>query len=730
MRPIKKGSTDQSTIIRIVDSNDGTPETGVDYNTSGIDLWYRREGSTKTSITEAALAALDSAHSDGGIEHIGNGYYRLDLPDAAVASGANGVMIGGGVTGMVVIGSYHPLVDYDPQDSVRMGMTALPNAAADAAGGLPISDAGGLDLDTKLANTNEVTAARMGALTDWINGGRLDLLLDAIKAVTDNMPNSGALTDIDTGVNNLETRLTAARAGYLDKLNVTGDLAHSNAAATYKADVSGLATLTVVNAIKAITDNLPNSGALTTITAYVDTLEDTLANATHGLAALKILIDTIDNFVDNEVAAIKDVTDKLDDTMEDDGGTYRFTTNALEQAPSGTGGDASESNQTTIINHLTDIKGGTFSGPTDSLEAIRDRGDSAWVTGGGGSLTQLLNVQPVLPFSIDLANTATVRLGLVLVNALDDLPSAAEITPGTITIDRKAIGGTSWTNVVNAAAMSEQAGMVYYDEVFDSSTGYAEGDSIRVTFKSISITADTNTHEVCDANGITFQTSIRQTMRGTDSAYTGTPPTVEEIQAEMEENGLSVLDTIRDDLDNATDGLGALKVLIDEITTQGDTNEGKLDIIASYIDTETTTIINHLVDVKGTGFVKDTHSLPQCLTASGFSTHSADDVKTAMEAAGSYLALIKAVTDALDNPTVAEIADAVLDEVLADLADNSLNAGQDITPRKAIRALFNRFFREVTQTASAQVVKNDASSQIATMAVSDDGTTQTKGIAT
>ena len=65
--------------------------------------------------------------------------------------------------------------------------TALPAAAADAAGGLPISDAGGLDLDTKLANTNEVTAARMGALTDLIDGGRLDLLIDAIKAKTDSL---------------------------------------------------------------------------------------------------------------------------------------------------------------------------------------------------------------------------------------------------------------------------------------------------------------------------------------------------------------------------------------------------------------------------------------------------------------------------------------------------------------------------------------------------------------
>lgn len=35
---------------------------------------------------------------------------------------------------------------------------------------------------------------------------------------------------------------------------------------------------------------------------------------------------------------------------------------------------------TTLETHLTDIKGATFSGATDSLEAIRDRGDAAWIT--------------------------------------------------------------------------------------------------------------------------------------------------------------------------------------------------------------------------------------------------------------------------------------------------------------------------------------------------------------
>jgi hypothetical protein len=35
-----------------------------------------------------------------------------------------------------------------------------------------------------------------------------------------------------------------------------------------------------------------------------------------------------------------------------------------------------------IITHLTEIKGATFSGASDSLEEIRDRGDAAWITGG------------------------------------------------------------------------------------------------------------------------------------------------------------------------------------------------------------------------------------------------------------------------------------------------------------------------------------------------------------
>lgn len=173
----------------------------------------------------------------------------------------------------------------------------------------------------------------------------------------------------------------------------------------------------------------------------------------------------------------------------------------------------------TYLDQIMDDGTATFDRTTDSLQAIRDRGDAAWTTGGGGSITDILNVIPLIPNSIDLASTATYRIGLMLTNALDDLPGTAEIDPGTVSIDRKAVGGTSWSAVVTDAACSESAGLVYYDEVFDSGTGYAAGDSIRVTFKGQKITVSANDYEVTDATGRIFYTHIRETMRGTDNAF-------------------------------------------------------------------------------------------------------------------------------------------------------------------------------------------------------------------
>lgn len=301
-RQIKAGSTDQSVTLRIVDSTTGAPETGVLFNTTGMDLWYRREGAAKVSITEATLASLSAAHSDGGFLEIGDGWYRLDLPDAAVASGVAGVQVGGTVTGMVVFAPYIELVAYNPYDAVRLGLTALPNADADAAGGLPISDAGGLDLDAKLANTNEITAARMGALTDWIDGGRLDLILDIIAAdTTTDIPaliaTAQADLDIITGADGVN--LLSGTQASIDAIEVD----------------TGTTLDGKLNVIDAIVDAiLVDTG--TTIPALIAALQnlssaEAQAACAAALTAHDIATETKQDVIDNVVDAIKAKTDQL-----------------------------------------------------------------------------------------------------------------------------------------------------------------------------------------------------------------------------------------------------------------------------------------------------------------------------------------------------------------------------------------------------------------------------------
>jgi len=106
---ITPGAESQSVVIHIMDSATGLPEQAVEHNTDGISLWYWRPGSTITAITPAALATLDAAYSSGGIEHIDDGDYRLDIPNAAVAAGVPWVAVGGTLTDMIVVGTVIPL---------------------------------------------------------------------------------------------------------------------------------------------------------------------------------------------------------------------------------------------------------------------------------------------------------------------------------------------------------------------------------------------------------------------------------------------------------------------------------------------------------------------------------------------------------------------------------------------------------------------------------------------
>ena len=407
---IVKASTDVTQYVFIQDSSSttGAGLTGLAYNTASLVCYYVRPLAAAAVLT-LATQTVTGAHSDGGFVEIDAtnmpGVYRLDLSDAVCATGVNSVLVMlKGATNMAPVVLEIQLTSVNLNDAVRAGMTALPNAAADAAGGLAISDAGGLDLDTKLANTNEITVARMGALTDWIDAGRLDAILDAILVDTGTTLD-GKIDTIDGIVDTIlvdtnELQVDWTNAGRLDNIldTIAADVVNidgaamrgtdganttvpdaAGTAATLHGTTDGLITTidTVVDAIKLVTDNLPNSGALTGISGAITALNDLSAaevNAEVDTALSDIHLDHL-LAVDYDPAVKPGVaTALLNELVESDVGVSRFTTNALEQAPSGTGGDASAANQTTIINHLLDIKDGAdgdFSDTADTLHDLR-----------------------------------------------------------------------------------------------------------------------------------------------------------------------------------------------------------------------------------------------------------------------------------------------------------------------------------------------------------------------
>ncbi len=93
---IKAGTTSVSMLVKIVDGTTGLGITGL--AAAGVTAAsYWRQGGLRTAITLSDLAAVNSAYSSGGWKEVDAtnmlGIYRLDLPDAALATGADWVAI-------------------------------------------------------------------------------------------------------------------------------------------------------------------------------------------------------------------------------------------------------------------------------------------------------------------------------------------------------------------------------------------------------------------------------------------------------------------------------------------------------------------------------------------------------------------------------------------------------------------------------------------------------------
>lgn len=370
-------------IMPLLDDTDfKSREEAVAYNAAGLELiWHfvTTAGATSaTVVTPTTGGNYDWAHQDGGL-------YTIEIPASGGASINNdtegfgwftGVATGvlpwrGPVIGFRAAGLNNALIDSAYSTTRGLAGTALPDAAADAAGGLPISDAGGLDLDAQIGTDIDAilvdTGTTLQGELDGIQADTEDLQtqigvagagLTAVpwnaawdaevqSEATDalNAYDPPTKAELDSAVAPLATAAALATVdGIVDDILVDTGTTLQGELDGIQADTEDLQTqigvagagLTAVP-WNAAWDAEVQSEAADALNAYdpptnTEMEARTLVAANYATAAA---LTAVDDYVDTEVAAIKAVTDKLDTALELDGAVYRYTTNALEQAPSG-----------------------------------------------------------------------------------------------------------------------------------------------------------------------------------------------------------------------------------------------------------------------------------------------------------------------------------------------------------------------------------------------------------
>lgn len=163
-------------------------------------------------------------------------------------------------------------------------------------------------LDTEiaaiLADTNELQ-------TDWVDGGRLDLLLDAVKAKTDGLPSdpadasvvAGLIAAVDAKIDTIDNFLDTEVAAILADTNELQtdwvDGGRLDLILDARASQASVDTVdTVVDAIKAKTDALPTDPAdQSLIIAATDAITAAIA-ALNDLSAAEVMASTIEGSLD------------------------------------------------------------------------------------------------------------------------------------------------------------------------------------------------------------------------------------------------------------------------------------------------------------------------------------------------------------------------------------------------------------------------------------------------
>lgn len=380
MEDILISTTDRTILVWIADpaATDGGGKTGLAH--TDITVSYTRVETdndvVNSDVTSSlnALTNLTDAHNDWGWKEVSSslapGLYRLDLADAVFNSGAWYAVVQ--VTITTSLASPTPkafrLVSRNDLDGVRLGLTALPNAAAEASGGL---------------------------YTRGTGAGQI------------NQPGNGL---VDVNVENWNTTAVPAEhtAGY--------------PIVTIK-DGTGTGEINT------------NGGAIALVDLVTTTTTVTNLHANAATAAELAKVPKSDSNVTWNATALASIQSEVDDAL------VAQRLDELLNADSDIDGAAPPTVGSVFHELMTKTTGSfTYDQTTDALEAIRDRGDAAWITATGFSThtaadvwtsgTRTLTAIDEDSTTLDLDATIRAAVGLAAANLdtqLGDLPTNAEL---------------------------------------------------------------------------------------------------------------------------------------------------------------------------------------------------------------------------------------------------------------------------------------------------------------
>lgn len=319
---LKVASTSRLVRIFIQDSSqtDGRGLTGLVFGSPGLTAYYIKDG--QASATQITLITMTvGTWVSGGFKEVDAtnlpGIYELGLPDAAISTGKNVLVMLKGGTNMVVVPLEIELEAVDNQDTVRYGLTALPNVAAGANGGLPTGNASGqvavgstasgaitsssfasgaIDaaaIATDAIGSAELAATAVSKIQTSVTAGAVASVTGAVGSVAGNV--TGSVGSIATG------GITAASfaADAITAAKVAADVGTEIAAAVWDRLTSALTTVGSIG--KLLVDNGTPPSAATVAAAVWDRL--TSALTTSGSIG-KLLVDNIDTTISSRLATV------------------------------------------------------------------------------------------------------------------------------------------------------------------------------------------------------------------------------------------------------------------------------------------------------------------------------------------------------------------------------------------------------------------------------------------